>query len=73
MPDFSIVVNGKDFEVVPNDGSGTIQVSSQDSSTDDTEAQMLEAIAKADGYGSINKILHALLDAKKNIYDIEIN
>lgn len=55
MPDFNIVVNGNDFEVVP-------ELNEFD--------QMVNAIDKADDFAKINKLLHQLSDAQKGIdYD----
>lgn len=52
MPDFNIVVNGNDFEVVP-------ELNEFD--------QMVNAIDKADNFAKINKLLHELKDAQKGI------
>lgn len=52
MPDFSIVVNGNDFDVVEEKS--------------DYE-QTCDAIDKADNFAKINKLLHELKDAQKGI------
>lgn len=72
MVNFSIVVNGNDFDgVYENDAENhavELNVDATNSqSENDVYQQLVDAIDKADNYAKINKLLHELTDMQKGI------